>query len=177
MKRFIGIVVMLATALSGCNRGSRTTTTAPSSVATAARAPGVDTISIAGSSTLSRGARVQLRAFAQLTDGDYQEITSRALWSADNPAVATIEPEGWITGTGAGTSRVSAQFNDVQGLVTVTVSGGLSASEGSSSGSGQTNPDGPSSPSPTPTPCLPRPLPSDPPPPIPCPFPLPIPVR
>ena len=201
MRYVIGVIAVVATISASCNRGTPVTATAPSSFAAASETgtsrSAVSSISIAGTSTLSRGSRVQFRSFARLADGGQEDVTSKTVWGVDTPSVARIEPDGWITGINDGASRVSARYENAEAAVVVTVagestsgsSGGTSSSGGSSSssnssgggsssnssGSGSTGGTSPGSPSET-TPCLPSPIPSEiPPRPIPCPVPLPLP--
>jgi hypothetical protein len=180
MRYIIGLVAMIVTASPACGRGTRSTAstlTSPSSLTNSSQRAGVEAISIAGTSTLSPGSRVQLRSFARLADGSQEDVTAKALWNTDTPSVATVEPEGWVTGKGKGSSRISARFEDTETQVVITVSGDSIANPSAEASGSTSTPNSSSTPAPTPnttpSPCLPTPLPSDPPSPIPCPFPLP----
>jgi len=177
----LGVSLALVGAL-GCN-GHKTSPTS-SLTSASSLSSSVDRVSIAGSATLSRGARVQLRSFAYFANGGVTDITAQTLWKTTDPNVVAVEPEGWITGVGSGSAQIAASFDDVEGAIVLTVTGDTSAasasnSSGGSTASSSTSLGSSSSSSGTQggasSPCLPTPLPSDPPSPVPCPFPLPAP--
>jgi hypothetical protein len=197
MRFGVAFVLALTIAVTACDRGRSVTTTAPTSLSGQSSNPRAQGISIAGTSSLARGSRAQLRSFARLLDGSYEEVTSQTLWSVDNPSVARIESEGWVTALTTGTSTISARFDTFESQLLMTVSGdqagsgtggsgsggsggsgsggsGSGGSGSSSNGNGSSGGSGSSNPNPS-DPCLPNPLPSDPPSPVPCPFPLPQP--
>lgn len=55
---------------------------------------------------------------------NYKDVTSSAVWSTSNPAIATVD-NGIVTGAGIGTSAISASFAGKSGSVTIFV--GLTA--------------------------------------------------
>ena len=71
--------------------------------------------------TVSVGGTTQLHAVATLTDGRTPDVTNLVAWSVDNPATATIDNYGKITGVAAGTANVSATVFTVEGEKAVTV--------------------------------------------------------
>jgi len=181
-----GICLALVGAL-GCNgntAGRTSSTSLPTSASSVASK--VDSVSIAGTATLSRGSRVQLRSFAHFADGGVTDITAQTLWKTADSNVVEVEPEGWITGVGSGSAQIAASFGDVEGAITLTVTGDTSAANASGSSSGTaiagsagsgSSPSSDSSDAGTgsSSSCLPPPLPSNVPPPVPCPLPLPAP--
>ena len=72
--------------------------------------------------TVNVGGTTQLHAVATLTDGRTPDVTNLVAWSVDNPATATIDNYGKITGVATGTANVSATVFTVEGKKAVTVS-------------------------------------------------------
>lgn len=72
--------------------------------------------------TVNVGGTTQLHAVATLTDGRTPDVTNLVAWSVDNPATATIDNYGKITGVATGTANVSATVFTVEGKKDVTVS-------------------------------------------------------
>ena len=54
------------------------------------------------------GAIQQYRAIATFSDSTYQDITDQVAWSSSDPFVAVIDPSGPATGTGVGTTIITA---------------------------------------------------------------------
>ncbi|MHB1192816.1 MAG: beta strand repeat-containing protein, partial [Longimicrobiales bacterium] len=69
--------------------------------------------------TMGRGA--QLTAAALASDGAPITTITRFQWASDNPAVARVDAEGYVTSAGDGTARVTAQVGGVQGAATIRV--------------------------------------------------------
>jgi hypothetical protein len=159
----------------GCNRAAPT---APS-IANASGTSQSHAISIAGASTLTRGTRTQFKAVIVGPTGDFQDVTSQAVWEVDNLAVASIEGDGWLSAKTPGATQVTARFQKVEGRLTITVSAGSESQPAVGDPSTPTDPNTPPGSSappgsePTPSQCLPTPLPPNPPNPIPRPFPVP----
>jgi serine/threonine protein kinase len=105
-----------------------------------------------------------------------QQILSGAAWTTGNPAVATVDSSGRVTGIGPGTTHVTAQIGTAHASATVVVTrssdltpGSSPATTGGSSpGSGQPSPivtrstSGPGSSTPTPSTGSPTPSPGTP---------------
>ena len=85
---------------------------APAEVASVAVTPPSSSISIGGHLTLR--AVVQNAAGDTLADADI-------FWSVENAAIATVSADGVVTGTGAGTTQISANVAGKSGLATITV--------------------------------------------------------
>ncbi|MFL5494258.1 MAG: Ig-like domain-containing protein [Gemmatimonadales bacterium] len=66
------------------------------------------------------GGTLQLNLSARDADGQATHPTG-ATWTSSNPSVATVGSDGIVTGRTPGTSLISAQWNGVQSLSTVTV--------------------------------------------------------
>jgi hypothetical protein len=66
------------------------------------------------------GGTLQLNLSARTADGQRTQPTG-ATWTSSNPSIATVGSNGIVTGRTAGTSVISASWNDVQSLSTVTV--------------------------------------------------------
>ncbi len=73
-----------------------------------------------------KGGTVQLTATGTFTDTTQQDITSQVVWSSSDTAVATVSnasgSNGLVSGTGAGSSSLTATYGSVQGSVTLSVS-------------------------------------------------------
>jgi hypothetical protein len=106
-----------------------------------------------------------------------QQILAAAAWTTGNPAVATVDSSGRVTGIGPGTTYVTAQIGTARASATVVVTrssdltpgSSPSTTGGSSPGSGQPSPivtrstsgPGPTT-TPTPSPGTPTPSPGTP---------------
>jgi len=76
-----------------------------------------------GTAAMKRGldAPKQLAATAMLSNQTMRDVTTKATWSSDNPAVATVSDAGLVTPVGAGTVMITAQDGNSQGSATITV--------------------------------------------------------
>ncbi|WP_421321055.1 Ig-like domain-containing protein, partial [Aeromonas veronii] len=72
------------------------------------------TVAVTPSPVVSKGQPVSMQAIATYDDGSQADITRIATWRSDNPVVATIAPDGVVTGREVGTSGVTASK---QGIV------------------------------------------------------------
>jgi hypothetical protein len=70
----------------------------------------IQSISVSGLNSLKRGQTQQLTARSRYTDGSGQDITAAATWSTNAPLVATVNPAGLLTATGAGTAIIQASY-------------------------------------------------------------------
>ena len=77
---------------------------------------------ITGQPTLTIGGTSQLLASVVYSDGTQKDVTSVAKWSSTVPSVATISVSGLMTAYSAGTTAITAAFQDVSGALTVTIS-------------------------------------------------------
>ena len=78
-------------------------------------------ISITGQSALTIGQSTQLTASVVYTDGTRKDVTSVATWSSTSPSVAAVSISGVLTAYSAGTTAVTASFQDVKGSLNVSV--------------------------------------------------------
>ncbi len=91
--------------------------------------------------TILVGATQQFTAMGTYTDNSTQNITSQVTWEASNAVVATINAGGLATGSGAGTSDITATLDGVSGNTTLTVNSpptGLVAAYSFDEGAGTT---------------------------------------
>ena len=78
-------------------------------------------LTVAPSAAILRaGGTLQLNLSARDANGRATHPTS-ATWASSNPSVATVGSNGIVTARAAGTSVISASWNDVHSLSTVTV--------------------------------------------------------
>jgi hypothetical protein len=77
------------------------------------------TVAIAGPATLRVGQTIQLKASVVYTDGSQKDVTSVAKWKSSVSSVATVSNTGLLTAFSAGTTAITAAFQDVSGALTV----------------------------------------------------------
>jgi len=93
-------------------------------------APSIASITVTlGSSTLATGSRTQATATAKDADGNILAGKTLTL-SSDNASVATVTPQGVVTGVTPGTANITATGEGVTGAAAITVA--VSAGFGSS---------------------------------------------
>lgn len=78
------------------------------------------------SPTLQRGDSLQLTA--TITDENGDEMSRPAKWSTSDPAVADVDDDGTIVGTGDGEARISARASNVEDTAHVTVTSSTTTS-------------------------------------------------
>jgi len=78
-------------------------------------------VNITAPATMTIGQTAQLTASVVYTDGTQKDVTSVAKWSSTSPSVAAVSISGVLTAFSAGTTAVSASFQDVTGSSSVTV--------------------------------------------------------
>ncbi len=74
--------------------------------------------------SIADGTTVELTATGVYTDASMQDLTEQVTWGSSNDAVATVsiaDPKGLATAVGAGSTTVSAIFDGVTGVTTLTV--------------------------------------------------------
>lgn len=72
-------------------------------------------------STLPLGASESATATGNFSDGSTQNLTSLAAWQTNASTVATISPQGNLTGIGKGNAQVSATYQGLSGSASLTV--------------------------------------------------------
>lgn len=72
-------------------------------------------------STLPKGESEQLAATGSYSDGTTQDLTQSATWQTSPSTVATVNPQGNVTGVGPGATQVSATSQGVVGTAAVAV--------------------------------------------------------
>ncbi len=84
--------------------------------------PAVSSIAITGTLALPAvGQTSQLVATAAFADGTSQVVTNQATWLSSNPTVATVTTSGLVAALTYGTAVVTATFQGVAGIGTVTI--------------------------------------------------------
>ena len=78
-------------------------------------------VNVTGQAALTIGQTTQLRATLVYTDGTQRDVTTVAKWTSTNPSVATVSISGVLTAFSAGTTAVTASFQDVTGPFNVSV--------------------------------------------------------
>jgi hypothetical protein len=100
------------TASFGGKRGSATLTVAPVLVSI--------TVAPADASIRQMNAQ-QFTATGTFDDSSSRDLTSEATWTSESPSVAPINASGLATGTGVGSSAISATYGGKSGSVKLTV--------------------------------------------------------
>jgi Big-like domain-containing protein/carboxypeptidase family protein len=87
----------------------------------AAPAPAGGVFEIRITSAAPSDATIQLTATARLADGSSRDVTTSAVWTSSNPALATVSASGLVTAVGAGQVEVRASYQGVMGTLTLQV--------------------------------------------------------
>jgi 6-phosphogluconolactonase (cycloisomerase 2 family)/uncharacterized protein YjdB len=93
--------------------GSATVTITPAVLTSIVVTPAVPSI--------AKGTTVQLTATGTFSDGTTQDLTLSASWTTAPAGLATVDPNGLVTGTGVGSVSVTATQGAVSGSGTVTI--------------------------------------------------------
>lgn len=105
--------------------------------------PLLSSVTVNGSDTVAAGATTQLTATASYTDGTSSNVTNISTWSSSNLAVATVSPQGLVSGVTPGSVTVTAKYQNLSGTRTVTSTSSVVAQftvtpdAGTSAGPGQ----------------------------------------
>jgi phospholipase C len=100
------------TAISGTIQGTATLTVTPA----------LTSISVTPTTaTVAAGYTLQFTATGNYSDGSTQNLTSTATWTSLSTAVATIAAGGLATGTGIGSTTITATSGSITGSATLTV--------------------------------------------------------
>ena len=70
---------------------------------------------------LGNSAPQQLQARATFRDGHQEDVTTRAEWRSSNPIVASVSANGQLVGVSDGSTTISAIYQDVTGVLPITV--------------------------------------------------------
>ncbi len=126
-----GVAVISTTGVAlAVNPGSTTIKASTQSVSGTAilnvTAATVSSISVTpGTVTIASGTKTQYAATGHFSDGTSQVLTSVVNWTTGNGAIATISntagSKGRATGTGVGTTTITAELNGVSGSASITV--------------------------------------------------------
>ena len=71
--------------------------------------------------TLAAGQGSQLAASGSYSDGTTTDVTANVQWSSDNPAVATVDASGLVTGVAPGTATITGTLDGQSATLSVTV--------------------------------------------------------
>jgi hypothetical protein len=74
------------------------------------------------SPSLLKGGTVQLKAIAVYSGGTQQDVTTSAIWTSNNAAIATVTSSGVVNGDGVGTAQISASYGNFTGTDLVVIS-------------------------------------------------------
>ncbi|WP_457981839.1 beta strand repeat-containing protein [Aeromonas sp. AE23HZ002T15] len=76
-------------------------------------------------STIALGTRSQLQAIATFSDGSTQDVSAQALWSSDNPVIASVDSQGQVSGNGIGQASITATLGSVSRSVSLTITNAI----------------------------------------------------
>ena len=110
----ICIAVALATAACRDKTADSTSPSQPSSP------PTIAALSIEGTAP-AVGERAQFSATAILPNGTPRSVTAAATWQSSDIAIATVGSSGMVTAVGPGTVEISATYEGVRGVRTISV--------------------------------------------------------
>ncbi|MGY3857790.1 beta strand repeat-containing protein [Aeromonas intestinalis] len=79
-------------------------------------------------STIALGTKSQLQAIATFSDGSTQDVSAQALWSSDNPVIASVDSQGQISGNGIGQASITATLGSVSRSVSLTITNAIATS-------------------------------------------------
>ncbi|GAB3213323.1 hypothetical protein GCM10027294_43800 [Marinactinospora endophytica] len=84
----------------------------------------VEQVEVSGTPTVAVGSTTQLTATASYyNDTDPAEVSGDAAWDSSDPAIATVDATGTVTGVTAGTATITAAYRGTFGELDVTVTG------------------------------------------------------
>lgn len=75
--------------------------------------PTVKSVAVAGGTTVAIGSTTQLTATATLSDNSTQSVTASSTWNTSAPAIASVSSGGVVQGLTAGTTSISATYQQV----------------------------------------------------------------
>lgn len=113
----LSLVLLLSLTIteSGCGGGSSAASPRPSTKS-------LTSILISPSSpTVALGQSRQLTATGVSGDGSQQDMTRAVIWASDQPAVATINQSGLVSGKHVGSAKLTAASGSVAASITLTV--------------------------------------------------------
>ncbi|MGL5815433.1 MAG: beta strand repeat-containing protein [Aeromonas sp.] len=76
-------------------------------------------------STIALGTKSQLQAIATFSDGSTQDVSAQALWSSDNPVIASVDSQGQVSGNGIGQASITATLGSVSRSVSLTITNAI----------------------------------------------------
>jgi hypothetical protein len=86
-------------------------------------APTLTSVTVTGDAVLRVGQTSQLKATTVRSDGVMTDVTPVATWTSSSSPVASVSSSGLLTAYRAGQTTITAQFREVSGTLSVTVSG------------------------------------------------------
>ncbi|PRX91987.1 Ig-like domain-containing protein [Allonocardiopsis opalescens] len=82
----------------------------------------VDTLTVTGTATVAVAATTQLTATAAYFNDDADaDVSADADWDTSDPAIATVDDTGEVTGVSAGAVTITATYRGVSGALPMTV--------------------------------------------------------
>jgi hypothetical protein len=84
--------------------------------------PTISSVTVTGTSSFTEpGARSQLTARVNLSDGTSEDRTSTATWQSENTTVASVSSQGMVTVLASGDTSIIATVSDVRGALPISV--------------------------------------------------------
>lgn len=81
----------------------------------------VETVDVGGTATTTVSSTTQLTATANFYNETTDDVSATADWDTSDPAVATVDSDGTVTGVSAGSATISAFYRGTTGTLAVTV--------------------------------------------------------
>lgn len=107
----VSVAIVLSATLAACSNKS-----------TSAPTPTVKGVVVTGNGAFtSKNQTSQLIATANLSDSSSQNVTSTAIWSSSDPAVASVSSTGLVTAISFGTATIGASYQGAQGSLSTIV--------------------------------------------------------
>jgi Carboxypeptidase regulatory-like domain/Bacterial Ig-like domain (group 2) len=123
MRRY-SVAVVCAAALAliawACSSNSGSSSSSSPSGTTGAAAPTVTSVTVTVIS-MTVTASAQFTAWANLSDGTQQIVTSQATWQSSATAVATVTTAGVVRGVSVGAADITATYQGVSGVAHIQV--------------------------------------------------------
>ena len=110
--------VVLACVAAACSGSDPSTPGGPSNPST----PTVVSVAVTGTDAFTQiGATAQFTATVTLSNGTSENRTTTASWQSDNPAIATVSPQGLVTVVSGGQTTIAATVSNVRGTRAISV--------------------------------------------------------
>lgn len=116
-----GMLMLVSLVLAGCANSDTAPSPTPSPTPTPT--PATPTVSsVAVTSNRTGVTTYQLQATAAMSDGTTRDVTSAAQWETSNPALCTVSSSGLLTAMRSGDVQVRANYQNVTGSTSLSLS-------------------------------------------------------